>query len=454
MSDPNRRSPARHKCTSGRLLGHHRVLRDEYLAHRHVAVATCRTRDASDSPRVRASRVEPSARHAAAGGKTNRRPNSNFEFKGVIGGKLNRRLGIRIRSDHWAPINRRGDSKNDALSGSADITGSSSSGTSTSTLSSEAASTASGLVKPTSRRREGAARLGEILQVGPSTRPDNRFVIELNRAPAAPPPPAVIVVEEGASFERTASQASTSGREGSKSSESTAPVGEPVDDRNRPASWAMQINDRRVYHRSAQKMVELAEGHPVYSVNYFTSAVNPRYLAALRREFQIPAEVELRVPGENDLPSRPPPGYITLSAEYFRAGLRLPFHPFLRQALTRLNVAPAQLNAKAFQLVQDEVGSLVDGLLLLPGLQGDVHHHMPGLRQVVQTPVVLRGRSVAARASYPERTPSGREGSGGIPEGLCVDSGATHTGEDCGHGGRPSEFGRGRTGPAHAAQPG
>ncbi|GMN71529.1 hypothetical protein TIFTF001_053416 [Ficus carica] len=48
MSDPNRRSPARHKCTSGRLLGHHQVLGDEYLAHRHMAVATCRTRDASD----------------------------------------------------------------------------------------------------------------------------------------------------------------------------------------------------------------------------------------------------------------------------------------------------------------------------------------------------------------------------------------------------------------------
>ncbi|GMN46320.1 hypothetical protein TIFTF001_015502 [Ficus carica] len=100
-------------------------------------------------------------------------------------------------------------SENDALSGSADITGSSSSGTSTS--SSETASTASGLVMPTSRRREGAARLEEILQVGPSTHPDNRFVIELNRTPAGPPPPTVIIVEEGASSERTASQASTSG---------------------------------------------------------------------------------------------------------------------------------------------------------------------------------------------------------------------------------------------------
>ncbi|GMN30330.1 hypothetical protein TIFTF001_049605 [Ficus carica] len=84
----------------------------------------------------------------------------------------------------------------------------------------------------------------------------------------------------------------------------------------------------RVYRRSDQETAELAGGFPVYS---------------------IPAEVDLRVLGENDLPSRPPPGYIALSAEYFRAGLRLPLHPFLRRALMRLNVAPAQLNANAYR---------------------------------------------------------------------------------------------------------
>ncbi|GMN51469.1 hypothetical protein TIFTF001_020610 [Ficus carica] len=98
-------------------------------------------------------------------------------------------------------------------------------------------------------------------------------------------------------------------------------------------------------------MAELARGFPVYSVDFYTSAMTPGYLAALRRDFQIPAEVDLRVPGENDLPSRPPPSYISLSAEYFRAGLRLPLHPFLRRALTLLNVAPAQLNANAYRIL-------------------------------------------------------------------------------------------------------
>ncbi|GMN27149.1 hypothetical protein TIFTF001_040991 [Ficus carica] len=95
----------------------------------------------------------------------------------------------------------------------------------------------------------------------------------------------------------------------------------------------MRINDQRVYRRADTEMVDLAGDRLVYSVDYFTTAVTPRYLAALREEFRIPDDVDLVVPGENDLPSRPPPGYITLSAEYFRARLRIPFHPYLRRAL-------------------------------------------------------------------------------------------------------------------------
>ncbi|GMN45071.1 hypothetical protein TIFTF001_014270 [Ficus carica] len=164
-----------------------------------------------------------------------------------------------------------------------------------------------------------------------------------------------VAVEEvatgGEAVERTASQASTSGREGSESSGSSAPRGEPIEARQRPSGRPMRINDQRVYRRGDWEMVELADGRPVYSVDYFTSAITPRYLAALREEFDVPLSVELLAPGADDLPSRPPPGYITLSAEYFKAGLRLPFHPFLRRAFTRLNVAPAQLNANAYRIL-------------------------------------------------------------------------------------------------------
>ncbi|GMN48311.1 hypothetical protein TIFTF001_017477 [Ficus carica] len=86
-------------------------------------------------------------------------------------------------------------------------------------------------------------------------------------------------------------------------------------------------------------------------VDYFTSAVTSKYLVALREEFEIPNDVELMVPGPNDIPSRLPPDYITLYAEFFRARLRLLFHPYLRQALHRLNVAPMQLNANIYRIL-------------------------------------------------------------------------------------------------------
>ncbi|GMN31443.1 hypothetical protein TIFTF001_041590 [Ficus carica] len=159
------------------------------------------------------------------------------------------------------------------------------------------------------------------------------------------------VATGGEAVERTASQASTFGREGSESSGSSAPRGEPIEARQRPSGRPMRINDQRVYRRGDWEMVELADGRPVYSVDYFTSAITLRYLAALREEFDVPLSVELLAPGADDLPSRPPPEYITLSTEYFRAGLCLPFHQFLRRALTRLNVAPAQLNANAYRIL-------------------------------------------------------------------------------------------------------
>ena len=94
-------------------------------------------------------------------------------------------------------------------------------------------------------------------------------------------------------------------------------------------------------------MVDLAGDCPMYMVDYFTLAVTSPFLESLREEFEIPNGVKMIVLGPNDLPSRPPPGYITLSAEFFRAELCLQFHPFLRRALQRLNVALMQLNANA-----------------------------------------------------------------------------------------------------------
>ena len=62
--------------------------------------------------------------------------------------------------------------------------------------------------------------------MGPATRPDQKFIEELNGAVQAQPAPVVdLPVGEDAASERTASQASTSSHEGSENLESTAPAG-------------------------------------------------------------------------------------------------------------------------------------------------------------------------------------------------------------------------------------
>lgn len=99
------------------------------------------------------------------------------------------------------------------------------------------------------------------------------------------------------------------------------------------------------------EMVDHARGHPVYTEDYFATAVTSEYLESLREEIQIPENVELVVPDPDDLPSRPPPNNVTLSMEFFRASLCLSFHPFLRWTLRRLNVATMQLNANAYRIL-------------------------------------------------------------------------------------------------------
>ncbi|GMN32089.1 hypothetical protein TIFTF001_048161 [Ficus carica] len=120
------------------------------------------------------------------------------------------------------------DSENDALLGNVDITRSSSPNLSTSSSSTGATTprdrtpyhlsgisdvpSPSDPVTPISRGQEGAAQLEEILQVGPSSRPDRRFIEELNGVAQAQPAPVVdLTADVGNVPERAASQASTSG---------------------------------------------------------------------------------------------------------------------------------------------------------------------------------------------------------------------------------------------------
>ncbi|GMN54066.1 hypothetical protein TIFTF001_023197 [Ficus carica] len=178
---------------------------------------------------------------STAGGKTNRSFGMHAARRGWRGGEQalgNSKFELRrevepaprdSRSTVWAPINSREsyrvrregkelfldfemsdvtDSKNEALLRSVDVTGDSDLGSSSSTSSSSSSGTP---VTPSNCRRDGAARLEEILQVGAGTRPDRQFIRELRGA--APEPPVQANPADAAS-ERSVGQTSTSGREG------------------------------------------------------------------------------------------------------------------------------------------------------------------------------------------------------------------------------------------------
>ncbi|GMN60007.1 hypothetical protein TIFTF001_029094 [Ficus carica] len=238
------------------------------------------------------------------------------------------------------------DSENIGLSESVDAAGSAAS---TSSISSSSSGEATG---PRDRTLDHLSGLSDIPSGSEHATLTSRGQADLGRATQARPASvAGPAAEGGNAAERTASQASTSGRSGNVASDSTDPSGEEIHARQWLRSRGARVNDMKVYRRADAEMVELAGDRPVYTADYYTSAITLRYLAALRQEFSIPDDVDLVVPGPNDLPSRPPSGHIALSAEYFRAGLRLPFHPFLRRALTSFNVSPAQLNANAYRIL-------------------------------------------------------------------------------------------------------
>ncbi|GMN63039.1 hypothetical protein TIFTF001_032114 [Ficus carica] len=228
------------------------------------------------------------------------------------------------------------DSEN--LSESVDVTGSSA-------LTSSTSSSSAG--ESTGPRGRTPVHLSGISDIPSPSDP----VSPTSREQAQPAPVVDLTAEGGDVSERTASQASMSGQEDTPGSESTGLSGEQIQAHQQPHSRAMCINDIKVYRRADMEMVDLADDRLVYTADYYTSAITRRYLDALRQEFRIPDDVDLVVPGADDLPSRPPPGYVALSAEYFQARLCLPLHPFLRRALIRLNVAPAQLNANAYRVL-------------------------------------------------------------------------------------------------------
>ena len=69
----------------------------------------------------------------------------------------------------------------------------------------------------------------------------------------------------------------------------------------------------------------------------------------IRELYQVPDYMECQLPRLFDQPTRPPLGHVAMYKDYFFKGLRLPLHPFFREALLNLDVSLPQLNQNAVQ---------------------------------------------------------------------------------------------------------
>ncbi|GMN60124.1 hypothetical protein TIFTF001_029208 [Ficus carica] len=213
------------------------------------------------------------------------------------------------------------DSENDNLFVEVDIIGSSkSTGSYESTTTLDNLSRISDIPTPrggsasSGYSREGIQWLRQILELGLTTFPDHSFMNELSnvRVPEQPRTRTGFQVvnligEEDAAVMRIARQPSTFGR-GEDSDKESESSGSATPQAILCTRWTTSLR------RSP-----------------------PDHLESLKEEFQIPGDIELVVPGPNDLLSRLPPDQVTLSTEFFQAGLRLPFHPFLRTSLESSN---------------------------------------------------------------------------------------------------------------------
>ena len=86
-----------------------------------------------------------------------------------------------------------------------------------------------------------------------------------------------------------------------------------------------------------------------FEVDRHPSRMTKRELDMIRQLYNVPDYMDFRLPEPSDQPTRPPPGCTAIYRDYFIKWLRLPLHPFMREALLNLDVSLPQLNQNAVQ---------------------------------------------------------------------------------------------------------
>ncbi|CAL2256563.1 unnamed protein product [Prunus armeniaca] len=93
--------------------------------------------------------------------------------------------------------------------------------------------------------------------------------------------------------------------------------------------------------------MELAEGG--WSTNEHSRTKTQQKLDRLRAEYAISSSVKLRAPIEDEKPSTPLLGWVTLCADMLKSGVWLPLSPFLQEWMSQLGVAPHQMNPNVYR---------------------------------------------------------------------------------------------------------
>ena len=87
------------------------------------------------------------------------------------------------------------------------------------------------------------------------------------------------------------------------------------------------------------------------ALSYF-SKIGPDDIDRIRRRYQIPSDVVLRIPDSDERACCPKyDGDIAFYEADFRAGLRFPIPPFVRELLDYLSLAPGQVGPNGWQTI-------------------------------------------------------------------------------------------------------